>query len=99
MGDCQDTPAYVPLNEYDVMWGEFPGSKAVPRCMNHIKMGYPNWKRMLSQLARQEVNRDGFMRFWSSHANYPKKRIKAAWESLSKQDIIGSWAEKVFNST
>ena len=26
--------------DYDVMWGEFPGSMDVPRCMNHVKILY-----------------------------------------------------------
>jgi len=25
---CNDVPGYTPLSQYDVMWGEFPGSEA-----------------------------------------------------------------------
>lgn len=33
------TPTHwVAQGDYDVMWGEFPGSKDVPRCMNHVKI-------------------------------------------------------------
>merc|ERR1712217_142311 len=97
---CQDTPAYVPLSEYDVMWGEFPGSKEVPRCMNHIKMGYTNWKAIVNELARREVDKKGFGQFWMHHERrYPKKRIAAAWSAFEKENLVGSWAERIFNST
>merc|ERR1712113_1086406 len=95
---CVDPPAYVKLSEYDTMWGEFPGSMDVPRCMNHIKMGYPNWKRSLAMLAKKEVGKDEFVKFWTTE-NYPKKKIQAAWKQFSKEPTVGTWAEKLFNST
>merc|ERR1712039_899856 len=98
---CQDPPAYVTLSEYDVMWGEFPGSKEVPRCMNHIKMGYDNWKRTLAQLTKSKHSKEQFLQFWSQQTRYPAKRIKQAWKEfvLESKQSPGSWAEKVFNST
>eukprot|EP00930_Biecheleria_cincta_P051691 TRINITY_DN3689_c0_g1_i1.p1 TRINITY_DN3689_c0_g1~~TRINITY_DN3689_c0_g1_i1.p1 ORF type:complete len:513 (+),score=89.48 TRINITY_DN3689_c0_g1_i1:52-1590(+) len=97
---CSDVPDYVRLSDYDVMWGEFPGSEDVPRCMNHIKMGYPNWKRMLRGLAKQELSKDAFVAFWNQHARYPKKRIKAAWESFQAETSSSErWSQRVFAST
>mmetsp|Transcript_132569 Transcript_132569/g.314267 ORF Transcript_132569/g.314267 Transcript_132569/m.314267 type:complete len:163 (+) Transcript_132569:2-490(+) len=96
---CSHVPDYVSLSEYDVMWGEFPGSKAVPRCMNHIKMGYPNWKRLLQQLAKKELDEASFIKYWRSRDRYPKKQIKAAWKGFLSEELEGTWAEKVFNST
>mmetsp|Transcript_43025 Transcript_43025/g.96826 ORF Transcript_43025/g.96826 Transcript_43025/m.96826 type:complete len:512 (-) Transcript_43025:113-1648(-) len=97
---CVDPPDYVRLSEYDVMWGEFPGSKAVPHCMNHIKMGYPNWKRRLTGLAGKELEEKAFVSYWARHSEYPKKRIRAAWKTFTeKESNAGSWAERVFNST
>jgi hypothetical protein len=96
---CKDPPPYVALSEYDTMWGEFPGSKAVPRCMNHIKMGYPNWKRTLAGLAKKEVDEATFVKFWSSKARYPEKSLKAAWKRFNKESFSGNWPERVFNST
>lgn len=96
---CSDVPDYISLSEYDVMWGEFPGSKAVPRCMNHIKMGYPNWKRLLQQLAKKELDEASFIKYWRSRDRYPKKQIKAAWKGFLSEELEGTWAEKVFNST
>merc|ERR1712048_263484 len=99
---CQDTPSHVPLSEYDTLWGEFPGSKAVPRCMNHIKMGFPDWKRYLQHLAKRELGKDDFIRLWTQIAReggYSKKRIESAWTKFDSEALMGSWAEKVFNST
>merc|ERR1712093_653003 len=99
---CKETPPYVPLSEYDVMWGEFPGSKAVPRCMNHIKMGYPNWKNELAALASEGRSKENFVRFWKEHgrdSRYSQKRVKAAWDQFLKEEHTGSWAEQVYNST
>lgn len=95
---CVDSPTYVQMDEYDTMWGEFPGSKKVPRCMNHIKMGYPNWKQRLAQLAKREVDQTGFLRFWSSR-DYPQKRILKAWSRFLEESTVGTWAERLFNST
>merc|ERR1712086_622427 len=79
----------------------FPGSMEVPRCMNHIKMGYPNYKQSLAILAKNEVDKNGFIQFWlqNGHERYPKKRIKAAWKRFSAEALVGSWAERLFNST
>eukprot|EP00927_Polykrikos_kofoidii_P002118 TRINITY_DN10822_c0_g1_i1.p1 TRINITY_DN10822_c0_g1~~TRINITY_DN10822_c0_g1_i1.p1 ORF type:complete len:522 (-),score=77.42 TRINITY_DN10822_c0_g1_i1:61-1626(-) len=99
---CHDTPSHMKLSEFDTMWGEFPGSMRVPRCMNHIKMGYPNWKQTLAELAKSEVDKKAFTRFWSqvSEGGYPKKLITKAWETFTtKERLVGSWAERVFNST
>jgi len=83
------------------MWGEFPGSKAVPRCMNHIKMGYPDWKRTMAELSRKELGEAAFMNFWTSQGRYPNKLVTKAWKRFHKEDFpAGStWKEKVFNST
>jgi len=98
---CQDVPSHSYLSDYDVMWGEFPGSKDVPRCMNHVKMGFPNWKRMLAQIAKKEVSEKAFVKFWSKEG-YPKKRVKTAWQQF-QEDVLAvperSWAEQVFNSS
>jgi len=100
---CIDPPAYVPMSDYDTSWGEFPGSMEVPRCMNHIKMGYPNYKKTtLQKLAAREVDKAGFVQYFKAGAQqtgYAKKRIAAAWEKFSKEGNVGSWAEKIFNST
>merc|ERR1712048_1404664 len=98
---CRDTPPYVTLSDYDTLWGEFPGSKAVPRCMNHIKMGYPNWKRFLRHLGKQEVKKEAFVKFWlqSADRGYSKKRVENAWTKFASEALEGSWTEKVFNST
>lgn len=98
---CKDSPPHAPLSDYDVMWGEFPGSMDVPRCMNHIKMGYSDWKRILKQLAKNELDKEHFIDFWGqeSDRSYPKKRILAAWKRFEKEGTGGSWTERVFSST
>jgi len=98
---CDDPPAYVKLSEYDTMWGEFPGSMDVPRCMNHIKMGYPDWKSMISKLARKEVDEKGFIQYFvHSGGRYSKKRIQKAWKKFAEEPNEGAtWAERLFNST
>ena len=35
--------------DYDVMWGEFPGSMEVPRCMNHVKSLGKSWPGPVAQ--------------------------------------------------
>jgi len=104
---CIDPPAYVQMNEYDTSWGEFPGSLEVPRCMNHIKMGYPNYKKeFLLKLSQKEVDKAGFANYFKnkgqsedSKQKYPKKLIDAAWDKFSKEGNVGNWAERIFNST
>lgn len=100
--NCIDAPEKVFLSEYDVLWGEFPGSLEVPRCMNHVKMGYPNWKRTLASMAKKEVSVKSFTKFWGREG-YPSKLIKAAWKRFQQEQqgfpATMTWAEKVFNST
>jgi len=96
---CVDPPEYVRLSDLDVMWGEFPGSKEVPHCQNHIKMGYPNWKRRLAALARKEVEEKTFLKFWTRDG-YSTKRAKAAWKAFTETEgNTGTWAERIFNSS
>lgn len=99
--NCKDPPPYVPLSDFDVMWGDFPGSMDSPRCMNHIKMGYDNWKNVLSELAQKKLNEKGFMKFfkgWSKEARYPVNLIEAAWKKFQDEKIKGTWAQKCFRS-
>jgi hypothetical protein len=96
---CIDPPQYVRMSDYDTMWGEFPGSMEVPRCMNHIKMGFPDYKKeFLTRLARKELDKNEFIRYWQSMEKYSKKRIIAAWEKFSNEKSSGTWAERIFNS-
>jgi len=71
--------------------------------MNHIKMGYTNWKQVVASIANSPSALDGkqFLNFWRSalRAKYPTKRIKQAWARFVKENNAGSWAEQVFNST
>jgi len=97
--NCIDPPSHVLNSEFDTMWGEFPGSMDVPRCMNHIKMGYPNWKRTLKQLANHEVDQKGFLQFWQQmHGRYPQKAIQKYWKRFSSEKHQGSWGERIFAS-
>eukprot|EP00929_Paragymnodinium_shiwhaense_P101415 TRINITY_DN64509_c0_g1_i1.p1 TRINITY_DN64509_c0_g1~~TRINITY_DN64509_c0_g1_i1.p1 ORF type:complete len:527 (+),score=111.28 TRINITY_DN64509_c0_g1_i1:76-1656(+) len=100
---CKDVPEETPLSEYDTMWGEFPGSMDVPRCMNHIKMGYPDWKRSLRALAKTQLGAKQFAQMIRREAdNYPKKLLKAAWEKFQEESAAlgedATWAEKVYAS-
>lgn len=84
-------PQSVPLNEFDTLW-DFPGSDDAPLCKNHVKMGYPDWKRQFLHPLRRMLNgkpltREIFMKHFNQVGHkYSKKRIKKAWKALAGED-------------